>query len=306
MESRNEIVTRKILELVDSLSRFQEALAIEDSRNRDQKTLEKATSLINDIETSYDYLVGIAGERAHELVNALNPLSTHSRINKSITSILRCIERSSGVLRQITREDETVYRLDRLYKEFRNSTNLLANRNFDRVHSYLETANLGFLTTSLLNEVIGNLLEFFYVPKLVKNMGYQLKSKTVPTSIGDIQVDVRAEKDEIIGFEDLEKHQKREVLIVEVKTTVRYEDITKLSRKNKAILDNYLKESKIWKYRFTSATWMVACYGWNDKLKEYARNQGIKPIDGEELQSMLRKYNLLYRSRPPCPKQPEQ
>jgi hypothetical protein len=137
-------------------------------------------------------------------------------------------------------------------------------------------------------------------------MGYQLKSRVVSTSIGDVQVDVRAEKDEITGFGNLEKHRKREVLIVEIKTTVKSEDLTALSKKRKAILDNYLKESEIWKYDFASETWMVACYGWNDRLKDYARSQNINPIDGEELHRMLRKYNLLDRSRPPCPKQPEQ
>ena len=306
MDSINERGTTRILRLLDSLRRFQRALAIEEPLIRDRETLQNVTSLIKDITASYEWLVGTQRERASDLLEVLKRLSAYSQIHESITSALLCVEKSSKILREITREDEASYELDRLYKEFRDSINSLANRNLGRAHSYLKTTKLDLLTSSLENELVGDLLERYYVPELVRRMGYQLKSRVVPTSIGDVQVDVRAEKDEIGGFENLERHRKRKVLIVETKATVKFEDITSLSKKRKAILDNYRKESEIWKYEFTSETWMVACYGWNDRSKDHARRQNIIPIDDEELGARLLRYNLLDKGRPPCRKQPRE
>ena len=306
LESRNKQGTRRILRLIDSLRRLQEALEIEDQRARDMETLRNVTSLVDDIEGSYEWLVDAPRERAHELLEALEPLSAHSRLYESISSTLRCIEKSSEILGKITREDEAIYELYRVYDDFRDSIKSLADRSLARVRPYLKTARLDLLTSSLVNEVVGDLLERYYVPKLVKRMGYHEESRVVATPIGDVQVDVRAERDQITGFENLEKHQRKEVLIVETKATVEYKDITALSKKSKAILDNYLKASEIWKYKVKSETWMVACYGWDERLKDYAQRQNIIPIDNEELRRRLREYNLLDRGRPPCPKQSKQ
>lgn len=304
LELRNKQDASRILRLIDSLRRLQVALAIEDPRARDEEILRNVTSLTKNIEDSYEWLVGTASERAHQLLEVLEPLSTHSKIYETIKSTLRCIGKSREILGKITKKDEAVYELDRLYVNFRNSTKLLADRSLARVRPYLKTATLDFLASSLVNEVVGDLLERFYAPELVKRMGYQLKPRVVPTSIGEVQVDVRGEKDEISGFENLERHLKRKVLIVETKTSVKSEHIRELSKKHKAILNNYQRESEIWKYRFTLETWLIACYRWDERLKDYAQRQNIIPIDSEELRLRLREYNLLDRSRPPCPKLP--
>lgn len=305
MESATEQTTEGTLRLVDSLGRFQEALFIEDPRIRDRETLRNVAPLIEEIEASYEYLSGISREHAHKLVEVLSPLSEYSKFYESTTSILRCIDRSIEVLQKVTHKDDAIFALEKTYSEFRDSIISSSNKNLDRSHSYLKTTNLDFLASSLLNEVTGDLLERYYVPKLVENMGYQLKSRTVPTSVGDVEVDIRAEKDKIIGLENLEKHKKKDVIIVETKATVNSEDIRSLSKKSKAILENYHKELEIWKYDFASETWIVACYGWNDELKNLARSLNIRPIDGEELENMLQKYNLLHRGRPPCRKRPK-
>lgn len=306
MESKYERGTERILRLINSLRSLQKALAIEDPRARDEETLRNVMSLIKDVEDSYEWLVGTPRERAHELLEVLEPLSTHAKIYESISSTLRCIEKSSEMLGKISREDEAVYDLYRVYNEFKESIKSFADRSLARVRPYLKTAQLDLLTSSALNEILGDRLERYYVPKLVKRMGYQLKSRVVSTSIGDVQVDVRAEKDKIAGFENLERLRKKSILIVEAKATVESEDIKALWKKSKAILDNYSKEAEIWKYKIASETWMVACYGWDEGLKDYARHQNIIPIDGEELHLKLREYNLFDRGRPPCPKQPKQ
>lgn len=303
MESRNEETISRISKLTDMLSSLQEALAIKDMDVRNKRTLKSVTSMIEEIETSYEWLVGIPREQAHKLVEMLTPLLTYSKIYESTTSILQCIERSRKILAEITRKDETAYRIDVLFRQLADSVNSLADQNLKRVNSYLKTANLDLLTSSLSNELVGQLLERYYLPELVKCMGYELKSRVVATSVGDVQIDVRAEKDEIGGFEKLEKLQKRHVIIVETKATVEAKDIKMLSEKRKAILENYRKDSEIWSYNLRSETWMVACYGWNDELKTYAQRQDIKPIDGEELHRMLEEHNRFNRSRPACPKQ---
>jgi len=291
---------QRIFTLLDRLIRFQEALALEEPRIRYREAFRAVTPLIEEIRVSYDYLADIPREHARKFVEVLASFSEYSTVHESTTSILQCIERSIEILRRAPRKDETTSALEKKYNEFKDTIISLSDRNLDEVNSYLKTTNLNSLTSSLLNQVTGDLLEKFYVPRLVENMGYQLKSRTVPTSIGDVEVDIRAEKDKIIGFENLEKHKKRDILIVEVKATVSSEDIHLLSRKSKAILENYKKELEIWKYDFASEIWIVACYGWNEELKNVARSLGVKPIDGAELESMLKKHNLLHRGRPPC------
>jgi len=259
LDSRNERGTERILRLIDSLLRVQEALAIEDPRTRDKETLKDVPSLVEDIETSYEWLVGASRERARELLEILKPLLANFRVYKSITSSLRCIEKPIETLGEITKEESV--ELDRLYEGFRNSINSLADKNLSSVRSYLKATQINLLTSSLTNELVGEMLERYYLPELIKRMGYQLKSRVVSTSIGEVQVDVRGEKDEITGFENLERHWKRRVLIVEIKTTVKSEDIRSYSRKYRAILDNYGKESEVWKYKLTSEVARARCEG---------------------------------------------
>lgn len=132
LESWNEQGTRRILKLIESLRRLQEALEIEDPHARDKETLRNVTSLISDIEASSEWLVGKPRERAREMVEVLTPLSVYSRIYESLTSTLRCIEKSSEILGEITRKDETVYELDELYKKFRTSLNSFADKSLIR------------------------------------------------------------------------------------------------------------------------------------------------------------------------------
>jgi hypothetical protein len=302
LEFESDLPSERILELTSLLSRFQQALTIEDPQTRDKETLKYAASLVDGIRASYDWLADIPRERAHELVDVLSPLLEYSRVYESTTAILRCIERSGEVLQKNIPQDEVATELAKTYGEFRDSIISASDRNFVRFNSYIKRANLALLTSSLLNEVTGDLLEKFYVPRLVERMGYQLKSRTVPTSIGDVEVDIRAEKDRVTGFENLEKLEKRNVLIVETKATVDSGDINSLSRKRESILENYRREAEIWRCDLALETWFVACYGWSEELKNLARRLNIIPIDGDELEEKLQEHNLLHRGRPPCRK----
>jgi hypothetical protein len=102
-------------------------------------------------------------------------------------------------------------------------------------------------------------------------------------------------------FQNLGRLTRRDVLIVETKTTVNSHDIYDLLKKRKAINENYENDSKRWNYTLDFKTWLIACYGWDDNLKNRARRNDIVPIDDKELTYRLRSHNLLDGRRPPCP-----
>jgi len=232
----------------------------------------------------------------------LSRFSDYSAIYQSASTILRCIERSINILDEQARHDEAASDLRSTYFDFRDLVNHQLLTNSRKISLLVKETNLLSLTSSVQNEVQGDLLEKYYVPVLIEKMGYQKKSRTVPTSLGEVEVDVRAEKDEGIGWENLEKLRRKDVIIVEVRTTVNKADFASFSKKSKAIIENYRKESEIWKYDLKTESWLVACYGWTDDLKRLARNLGIKPVDASDLEKMLKPYNLLNRARPPCRK----
>ena len=288
---------QKIYELIETLDRLNQLLTSDDFENRENEVVNIIESLQPTIEVSSEFLSDRSRAKAYELRDVLSRFSDYSTVYRSAQAILRCIDKSNSILDKQPQEYEVTFELKKTYSDFKYSVISRLRQNFNKMLSIVRETNLQLVTSSLYNETLGDLLEKFYVPKLVEKMDYQLKSRIVPTSLGEIEVDIRAEKDTNIGWENLEKHKKREVLIVEVKTTVSKDDIKSLSKKSEAINENYEKESEIWKNNFKSETWMVSVYGWTPELKEFARNLDIKPIDQEELENLLQKFNLLHKGR---------
>ena len=299
LENQTERSIEEVHKLIDILHRFHDGLVAQDPSVREKETLENVAPLSAAIKTSAESLSGATRQQAFQLLEKIDPLFEYSTVYESTASILRCIERSINLLREASPSDELVSVLERTYASFKDAVISSSSRNAVRTLSYVQGKGLERLALSLLNELTGDLLEKFYLPKLVEEMGYQLKSRTVPTSIGEVEVDIRAEKDKLIGFEKLEKHTEKRVLIIEAKTTINSEDISKFSKKSKAIIENYQKDAAIWKYALHLETWIVACYGWNDDLKELAANVNILPIDTDKLENMLQEYSLLHKGRVP-------
>ena len=288
---------KKIYELIEKLGRLNQLLTSDDLENRESEVITIIESLQPTIEVSSKFLSESSRAKAFELMEVLSRFSDYSNVYRSAWNILRCIDKSNSILDKQHQEYEVTFELKKTYSDFKNSVISRLRQNFNKMLSIVQETNLQLVSSSLYNETLGDLLEKFYVPKLIEKMGYQLKSRTVPTSLGEVEVDVRAEKDTNIGWENLEKYIKREVLIIEVKTTVSKGDIKSLSKKSKAINENYEKETEIWKNSFKSETWMVSVYGWTPELKKIARNHGIKVIDKEEMEELLEKFNLLHKGR---------
>ena len=286
-----------------SLNNFKNALAIGEADFRSKEVLKNVKSLIQEIEVSYDLLYEPQIRDFRELHEKIAPLIVHANFYESVISVLKCIEKSDKLLKELPEEYNLIRETENMFERFKDSISSLAHKSLYMVNTYLRSVNLYPKVSLLVNRSISDLLERYYVPKLVERKGYIAKSRMVNTSIGSVQLDVRAEKDAIVGFENLERLKGREVILVEVKTTVKREHISELSKKSKAILEIYQKDSKLWNYELRTQTWLVACYGWNEEIKSYAKREGIFPIDKEELEAQLQRYNLLDRSRPPCPKQ---
>jgi len=291
--------------LVDTVSHLRAALSVDQPEEKANQVTAIVTPLLDGIRRASDELVGVTRDEASRLAELMTPLEKNAQLQEMASSVLKCAGLARKVIAQAREQRDLAYeasRLDRQTELLEESARSLLRMSYGDVLSYLEShPRLDSIAQSLQNELIGGLLERFYVPNLVEKEGFQLKPRIVSTSIGQIQVDVRAEKDHAVGFQNLERLERKEVLIIETKTTVKADHISELARRRKAILATYHRDSELWEYRLSFETWLVACYGWNDDLVDYAKRNDIVPIDSTELARRLRRHGLLDRSRPPCP-----
>lgn len=293
----------RINRLVRSLNKFKDALSIEAIDVRSEEVLKNVKLLAQEIEASYDLIREPQLRDLRQLHENIAPILIHANLYESAVSAMKCVEKSEETLEGLPRDYVLARETADEFKRFRESINSLVRKSLKEVTSYLRSINLLPKVSVIQNSLVGDMLERYYLPKLMEREGYTTKHRIVHTSIGDVQVDVRAEKDYSVGFENLERLKGKDVIIIEVKTTIKDEYITDHSKTSKAIHEIYRKDSELWKYELRFQTWLVACYGWNDHLKDYAKREGIIPIDRQELETRLGKHSLLDRSRPPCPKQ---
>ncbi len=151
------------------------------------------------------------------------------------------------------------------------------------------------------NELIGRRLEREVAPDLAEQMGYVNSPNIIRHSNKDIEVDYLGEKNQTTSPFGNGRLIKKQVLIIETKTTICQEDITSFSGKVKLIKEKYERASLDFSYNLEITAWIFACYKWTDELKQLAKNLGIQPFDNEELCGMLRTYHLIDRRFPICP-----
>jgi len=293
----------RINRLVRSLNKFREALSIEAIDMRSEEVLKNVKSLAQEIEASYDLIREPQLRDLRQLHENIAPVLIHANLYESAVLAMKCVEKSEESLEGLPRDYVLAHETAAEFKRFKDSINSLARKSLKEATSYLRSIDLLPKVFSIQNNLVGDMLERYYLPKLMEREGYTTKHRVVHTSIGDVQVDIRAEKDYSVGFENLERLKGKDVVIIEVKTTVKDKHIPDLSKESKAIHEIYQKDSELWKYELRFQTWLVACYGWDDPLKDHAKREGIIPIDKQDLETRLGKHNLLDRGRPPCPKQ---
>jgi len=285
------------------LNKFREALSIEAIDVRSEEVLKNVKSLAQEIETSYDLTREPQLGDLRQLHENIVPVLIQANLYESAVSAMKCVEKSEESLEGLPRGYALARETADEFRRFKDSINSLVRKSLKEVTSYLRSIDLLPKVSSIQNNLVGDMLERYYLPKLMEREGYTTKHRVVHTLIGDVQVDVRAEKDYSVGFENLERLKGKDAVIIEVKTTVKDKHITDLSKESKAIHEIYQKDSELWKYELRFQTWLVACYGWDDHLKDHAKREGIIPIDRQDLETRLGKHNLLDRGRPPCPKQ---
>ena len=160
---------------------------------------------------------------------------------------------------------------------------------------------LSRITDQLTRELIGRRLEKEIVPELGKQLGYSPGPNILPDNGGELEVDFLGEKNTTTSPLGTGRLKKKEVLIVESKTTISKSEITKFSKKSDIIKSKYEKNAANFRYELVLKAWMFACYGWTEELKEIAMKNDIEPFGENEIKEMLKKNRLLDRRIPICP-----
>lgn len=156
-------------------------------------------------------------------------------------------------------------------------------------------------TRDLIHELVGRRLEREIVPDLAKKLGYSSRPNVFLHNNCEIEVDFVGERDITTSPFGTGKLKRKEVLIVECKTTISKSDIDGFAKKISIIKAKYEISAKAFQYDLNFDAWLVSCYGWTDELKDMAKKNNIKPFGKEELENILQKYGLLDHRIPVCP-----
>jgi hypothetical protein len=156
-------------------------------------------------------------------------------------------------------------------------------------------------TKQLIHELIGRRLEKEIIPDLAKKIGYAPHPNIFSYDDNEIEVDFVGERDVTTSPFGTGKLKKREVLVVECKTTISKSETNDFIRKVGIIKGKYKISAETFRYDLNIDAWLVSCYGWTDELRNIAIKNSIKPFDKEELGDILEKYRLLDHRIPLCP-----
>jgi hypothetical protein len=157
------------------------------------------------------------------------------------------------------------------------------------------------MTKQLIYELIGRRLEKEIIPDLAMKIGYAIRPNIFSHNNSEIEVDFVGEKDLTTSSFGNGKLKKKEVLLVECKTTISESDINDFARKVAIIKGKYEISADAFQYDLKLDAWMVSCYGWTDELKDMAIKNGIKPFGKDELEDILEKHGILDHRIPTCP-----
>ena len=173
-------------------------------------------------------------------------------------------------------------------------------------HVFQPSVEAMFLTIEqLTHQLIGRRLEKEITPSLLKQMGYKLGPTIYRDNNTEIEIDALGEKTKTSAPEGQGRILLKEILIVECKASITKEDIIDFLKKIKVIKEKYEQIAHVLGHKLKVNFWIIACYGWTDELKNFSIEKGIKPIDKEELENLLRNYGLLDRRLPVCPEKIE-
>ena len=158
-----------------------------------------------------------------------------------------------------------------------------------------------FTLDQLTNQLVGRRLEKEITPSLLKQMGYDLGPTVYTHNDTEIEIDALGEKTETSAPEGQGKILKKEILIVECKRSVTRKDVIDFFKKIRIVSEKYEQMAQILKHQLKVESWIIACYGWTDELKNLSREKGITPIDKDDLENLLGRHRLLDRRLPVCP-----
>lgn len=169
--------------------------------------------------------------------------------------------------------------------------------------SFLPLANNFDRTIALLNrELIGRRLEKEIVPDLAEKLQFSSRPNILPENDhAEIEVDFLGEKETTNRPLGRGRLKKKEVLIVECKTTISKNDIVDFSRKVNIIKSKYEVSAKAFQHNVEFEVWIFACYGWTKELKDLASKQGFRVFDADAMKETLDQHQLLDHRMPICP-----
>jgi len=295
-ELQNE--NKYLLNLIDDLKEIIYAITIREFGRLDDKLLDNT---LNDYKYVREYFTDIYIDDS--IFNFLKEIVFISEYNKEYEAFLDCVKRFENCVRRkekILNSDyvnEYFNKIQKLDGYILHQKKITETDTFSDVEIKEKYEKLVKITSTL----VGRSLERIYLPDLVEAMGYTRKPGLIPSQQGEIELDVRAEKDSILGIKPSEKIDKQSVLLAEAKTTISKRDIKEFKKKIDVVSEKYKIISKQFGYPIKIESWIVACYGWNNELRKYAKSLEIKPIESIDLVTLLEENGIMDHRYNPCP-----
>ena len=280
-----------ILEVLKELNRAQ----------RIEDPIEKAAALRELLPRLRDVAHLVKDKTMIDIVNKFADIEEESRVFFEAESIRRIL----GTLRQHLQRARSFLPLD-VIRSFSACIDSFSETLEKKQRLLYPSVKAMFLTVDQLNhQLVAHRLERYITPSLLKQMGYKLGTTIYEHNNVVIEIDALGEKTETSAPEGQGKILKKEILIVECKRTVTKKDITDFIKKTKIVSEKHEQIAQILKHPLKAESWLIACYGWTDKLKDLSKENGIKPIDKDELESLSRRYRVSDRRLPVCPENVE-
>lgn len=220
---------------------------------------------------------------------------------KDSISLKKCVERylSRTELFEVEEIRELRESAGQFYSEVNNYIQLLEKQ--DQLLRLKITKDNHQMIEDLLQRLIGHRLEIELVPNLLEKMGFEENSTTFKIDHKIVEVDGRYERKEFSGARS-ERLVGKDVILVECKTTIDFNEIKKFESKVKIVKAKYAKEKENWNYDYLNfKAWIVACYGWTEKLLEEARSRSIRPVTPSKLEHELKSHGIFDPRIPMCP-----
>lgn len=206
------------------------------------------------------------------------------------------------------KENKLLFNELKIKEDYRNLLNFinhlekLKNNLYEEERSYaLSLKNTYDDLKQQTRRLVGLCLERIWVPDIIEAKGYLLRPSILPIKDGEIELDAMAEKDNIKGIAPSHKLISKSILVVETKATIDRKDIFDFLKKVEIVKKKYNLMAAEFGFSLSLEAWIVACYGWDQKLKEYANSNDILPIDDLKLFTMMEENGLLDSRYNPCP-----